>query len=180
MRIVAGKWAGKQLVSPAGKVRPTTETLRDEWLNTIGEEITGARILDIFAGSGALGLEALSRGAAHVEFVDAAPRVIRAIREHLAVLREAGKAAAHAADVLAFLRTPPVRPFDIAFLDPPYAAGLLAPACAALESRGWLAPGARIYLEHAAGEDRPPLPPGWEFLREKRAGQVAYCLAARN
>lgn len=180
-RIIGGTHRGRRFAFPGDEtIRPSPDRVRETLFNWLQPGIADARCLDLFAGSGALGLEALSRGAAHVEFVDAAPRVIRAIREHLAVLREAGKAAAHAADVLAFLRTPPVRPFDIAFLDPPYAAGLLAPACAALESRGWLAPGARIYLEHAAGEDRPPLPPGWEFLREKRAGQVAYCLAARN
>ena len=180
-RIVGGVHRGRRFAFPDDEaIRPSPDRVRETLFNWLQPVMAGSVCLDLFAGSGALGLEALSRGAAHAAFVDASPRAIRAIREHLATMREDARAAAFAMDALAFLQGSPPRAFDVAFLDPPYAAGLLAPACAALEAGGWLGPGARIYFEHAAHEKHPDLPPGWAVVRDKRAGQVAYCLAVRE
>ncbi|HEX7028961.1 MAG TPA: 16S rRNA (guanine(966)-N(2))-methyltransferase RsmD [Gammaproteobacteria bacterium] len=180
-RIIGGTHRGRRFEFPGDlAVRPSPDRVRETLFNWLHAVIPGARCLDLFAGSGALGLEALSRGAAFAAFVDAAPRAVAAIREHLGVLREGGKARVDVADVNAFLRTPPSAPFDVVFLDPPYAMGLLEPACAALERNGWLALDARIYLECAAKEGLPPLPENWQVVREKRAGQVGYFLAVRS
>lgn len=180
-RIIGGAHRGRRFRFPGdASVRPSPDRVRETVFNWLQPVIAGSRCLDLFAGSGALGLEALSRGAAHVEFVDSAARVVAAIREHLAVLREEDRAAAHQADAGVFLRSPPLEPFDIVFLDPPYAAGLLQSACAALEAGGWLSADARIYLECAAKHGLPPLPATWEVVREKQAGQVGYFLAVRN
>lgn len=161
-------------------MRPSPDRVRETLFNWLQPLIPGARCLDLFAGSGALGLEALSRGAAFAAFVDASSKSISAIREHLGALGEGARARVHVADVAGFLRLPPPEPFDIVFLDPPYAAGLLEAATAALEQNTWLAPGARIYLECAARDGLPPLPENWRVGREKRAGQVGYFLAMRD
>lgn len=180
-RIIGGTHRGRRFEFPGDEsVRPSPDRVRETLFNWLQPVIAGARCLDLFAGSGALGLEALSRGAAHAEFVDASSRATAAIREHLGALREGAKARVHAMDVTAFLRAPPPSSFDIVFLDPPYAAGLLEPACAALAQNGWLAPGARIYLECAAKDGLPPLPESWRVVREKQAGQVGYFLATRD
>jgi len=180
-RIIGGTHRGRRFTFPGDlTVRPSPDRVRETLFNWLQGVIPGARCLDLFAGSGALGLEALSRGAAFACFVDAAPRAVSAIREHLGVLKEGAKAEVQVADVLAFLRVPPARAFDVVFLDPPYAAGLLEPACAALQRNGWLAPGARVYLESDAAAELSPLPEGWQLLREGRAGQVGYRLAAKT
>ncbi|HEX6928129.1 MAG TPA: 16S rRNA (guanine(966)-N(2))-methyltransferase RsmD [Gammaproteobacteria bacterium] len=182
-RIIGGVHRGRRFVFPDDEaIRPSPDRVRETVFNWLQPLIPGARCLDLFAGSGALGLEALSRGAAHVEFVDRTARVTAAICNHLGTLREEAKARVHTADVPAFLRVPPGEAFDLVFLDPPYAgaAELLVSAATALEAHGWLAPGARIYLECAAKSGLPPLPANWEILRNRRAGQVAYHLAGRN
>ena len=182
LRIIAGEWRGRRLRFPAGtSIRPTPDRVRETLFNWLGPAIRGARALDLFAGSGALGLEALSRGAAAAVFVDADPRSVAALRERCAEWG-ARAAEAHRADALDWLARPRgagVAPFDLVFLDPPFAAGLLAAACDRLESGGWLAPGARIYLESAAREPLPALPSGWELLRSGVAGEVGYHLAQR-
>lgn len=178
-RIIGGTHRGRRLEFPGDQtVRPSPDRVRETLFNWLQARIAGARCLDLYAGSGALGLEALSRGAATVEFVDRNAPVTAAIREHLGRLREGARARVHTSDVASFLRLPPVTRFDIVFLDPPYDAGLLEPACQALAEDGWLAPGARVYLEFAAKSVEPLLPAGWEGLREGKAGQVAFRLAA--
>lgn len=180
-RIIGGTHRGRRFEFPGDlSVRPSPDRVRETLFNWLLPVISGARCLDLFAGSGALGLEALSRGAAFASFVEAAPRAASAIREHLGALREGARAQVHAGDVQAFLRAAPAEPFDIVFLDPPYGAGLLEPACAALEHNGWLAAESRIYIECGAKDGLPPLPDNWEVLREKRAGQVGYALAMRQ
>jgi len=180
-RIVGGTHRGRRFAFPGDEaVRPSPDRVRETLFNWLQPLIAGARCLDLYAGSGALGLEALSRGATHTEFVDQSPRVTAAIREHLGVLREGARARVHTSDVAAFLRSRPVEPFDIVFVDPPYAAGLLPETLAALETGEWLAPQARIYLERAARDGPPSLPEGWEITRDGRAGQVGYFLAVRG
>lgn len=182
LRIVAGEWRGRRLRFPAGTtIRPTPDRVRETLFNWLGPSIRDARVLDLFAGSGALGLEALSRGARSAVFVDADPRCVTALRERL-VEWGAGGGEVLRADALAWLaRAPgtPSAPFDLVFVDPPFAAGLLAAACDRLESGGWLAPGARVYLEAPARDPLPALPAGWELLRSGVAGEVGYHLARR-
>jgi 16S rRNA (guanine966-N2)-methyltransferase len=175
LRIIGGRWRSRRLGFPERDgLRPTPDRVRETLFNWLAAYLPGARCLDAFAGSGALGLEALSRGAAEVVFVESDPGAVAALRANLAVL-EAQHAGLVEADVLDWLRGP-ARPFDIVFLDPPYRSGLLAPACALLAERGWVAPGGLVYLETPEGV-APPLPPGWTLTRSKTAGQVGYHLA---
>ncbi len=155
-------------------IRPTPDRVRETLFNWLGARVAGARCLDLFAGSGALGLEALSRGAAHVTFVESNTAVVRALRARLTEWGAQGAAVEHG-DAQRFLAGEP-QPFDVVFLDPPFAAQLLAGAAALLEERGWLAPGALIYVESAARSPLPLLPAGWAPLRAKQAGEVGYHL----
>ncbi len=149
--------------------------------NWLQFELAGARCLDLFAGSGALGFEALSRGAGAVVFVERDPVAARAIGDMLARLR-CDRGRMEQVDALAWLeRGPPAsKPFDIVFLDPPYAEAWLPVLAEKLERGGWLAPRAWIYLEDAAARGEPALPPRWTLHRSKRAGDVGYHLARRG
>lgn len=175
IRIIGGTWRGRRLaVGGASGLRPTPDRVRETLFNWLAPAIAGARCLDAFAGTGALGIEALSRGAASCLFVERDPRLARGIEETLAAIgTEAGEV--RRGDVLALLRTPAATRFDVVFLDPPFGAGLLAPVLAALPPH--LAPGHRVYLEYPAAEV-PELGPEWAVLRDKRAGEVGYCLAS--
>lgn len=140
--------------------------------------VEGVRCLDLFCGSGALGLEAVSRGAASVTLVDRNPVVVSCLREQCGLLDAQGvEIIAH--DVLRWLRGAG-EPYGIVFLDPPYGGDRVAACCALLESNGWLADGAWIYLEAEASAGVPSVPSSWEILRSKRAGEVGYHLAQRN
>jgi 16S rRNA (guanine966-N2)-methyltransferase len=149
--------------------------------NWLQFELAGARCLDLFAGSGALGFEALSRGAGEVVFVERDPASARAIRDMLAQLR-CDRGRVEQVDALAWLECgpPASKPFDIVFLDPPYGEAWLPVLAENLDRGGWLAPGAWIYLEDAATRGEPLLPSGWTLLRSKRAGDVGYHLARRG
>lgn len=164
---------------PAGvEIRPTPDRVRETLFNWLQPRISGARVLDLFAGSGALGLEALSRGAAHATFVEKDRRAAVAIE---ALVREwqESDATVTCSDALTWLAS--VRataPFDVVFLDPPYDAGLLSTAATALTNAGLLAPEARIYVEVRAREPLPRLPDAWQSIRDGRAGEVGYHLFA--
>jgi 16S rRNA (guanine966-N2)-methyltransferase len=149
--------------------------VRETLFNWLAPIMPGARCLDCFAGSGALGLEAASRGASEIIMLELAEPVVRQLLTNARTLR-ADQVQVVRADALRWLEGPG-RPFDIVFLDPPFAAGLLAPACALLAGHGWVYEGTRIYLETQARPGLPPLPQGWRLVREQRAGQVAYGLA---
>lgn len=175
-RIVSGEWRGRRLPFPeVDGLRPTPDRVRETVFNWLGPRCVGAEVLDLCAGSGALGLEAASRGAARVDLVEASPPLVATLREHIATLGAGPSVRAHQADAQEFLRGP-VHPYTLVFMDPPYASGLLEPLTAAL-AQGWLAPGARVYLEAPASAGPPPLPVGWTLLKEGRAGQVGYYLA---
>jgi 16S rRNA (guanine966-N2)-methyltransferase len=177
LRIIAGRHRGRRLQFPAGvDIRPTPDRVRETLFNWLQPRIEQARVLDLFAGSGALGLEALSRGAAHVTFVEKDRRAAAAIE---AVTREWGEAGARVscAGALEWLLTHGGEPpFDIVFLDPPYDSNLLETAATALAGR--LAADARLYLERRARDPLPALPGGWKELRAGRAGEVGYHLFA--
>jgi 16S rRNA (guanine966-N2)-methyltransferase len=178
LRIIGGSWRGRKLRFPrASDIRPTPDRVRETLFNWLGGQVAGARCLDLFAGSGALGLEALSRGAARVTFVEHDAAAAHELRERLAEWGAQG-GEVERGDALRFLEGE-ARPLDVVFLDPPFASQLLAAAAARLEERGWLAAGARIYVECAARDGPPPLPPRWAALRAKQAGEVGYHLYAR-
>jgi len=175
LRIIGGQWRGRKLRFADGEgLRPTTDRVRETLFNWLQPLIQGARCLDLFAGSGALGLEALSRGAAEVQFIERNPRAVQTLKDNLALLH-ADNGHVRPGDALAYLRNP-AHPFDVVFLDPPFRQNLLAPALELLISGGWLNPDARIYIELESEQALPPLPDEWELLRSKQAGQVAYHL----
>ena len=173
LRIIAGRWRGRRWRFPDTQIRPTPDRVRETLFNWLQDRIIGRQGLDLFAGSGALGLEALSRGAASMIFVDADRTATRALRERLHEWGAEG-ATVRDGDALRMLAGTPA-PRDLVFLDPPFAAGLLTPAATALATRGWLAPGALIYVEHATGEPWTP-PADWTPLKSGSAGAVGYHL----
>lgn len=153
MRIVGGRWRSRQIKAPAGEqVRPTADRVREAWMNILGARIPDARVLDLFAGSGALGLEALSRGAAVAEFVEMAPRSLKALSENIAALGAGDRAVVHRQDAARFVAALAEGAFDIAFADPPYGLGLSQRV-----AERWLdVPFARILgVEHRADEVMP-------------------------
>lgn len=181
LKIVGGKHRGRSLETPEGlAVRPTSSRAREALFNIVvhakwrADRLAGsasplveARVLDAFAGSGALGLEALSRGAAHATFLDNDARAIKLIGGNIAKLGETANAKVVRADCT---RPPPGRePCDLVFLDPPYKSGLAAPALAALAAEGWLAPGAIATVELAATEDLGAAPL-FDTIDERRYG----------
>ena len=126
MRIVAGKFAGRHLTSPMDRrVRPTAEHVRDEWLSLLQPELPGARVLDLFAGTGALGLEAISRGARQADFVETRPASLHALKANVAALRLREKTRIFKKDALPFAAALPLNRYDIAFADPPYESRML-------------------------------------------------------
>jgi 16S rRNA (guanine966-N2)-methyltransferase len=178
LRIIGGRWRSRRLYfDPIEGLRPTPDRVRETLFNWLSPIIAGARCLDLFAGSGALGIEALSRGAAAVVFVERQPRAVRRLRENLALLGDTA-AQIECADALSWLqgRASAADAFDIVFLDPPFGQGLLEPACAALAQHGWLRPAACVYLEMERTL-QPQLPAGWQIARAQTAGQISYCLA---
>jgi 16S rRNA (guanine966-N2)-methyltransferase len=126
MRIVGGKWAGRHLTSPPDRrVRPTAEHVRDAWLTLLEPSLARARVLDLFAGTGALGLEAMSRGAASVDFLETRPSSLHALKANVAALHVREKSRIFKRDALAFAAALPADAYDIAFADPPYHSGQL-------------------------------------------------------
>ncbi|MBK1707121.1 16S rRNA (guanine(966)-N(2))-methyltransferase RsmD [Halochromatium glycolicum] len=177
LRIIGGCWRGRQLPVPAQPgLRPTTDRIRETLFNWLAPLIAGCRCLDCFAGSGALGLEAASRGAAEVVMIERSGAVARRLVSHLGRLG-ADQVSVHHRDALQWLAEAPVEPFDICFLDPPFRSGLLTPALEVLAARGWVAGDGLVYLEVDKAAGWPPLPDSWEWFRQKQAGQVDYGLA---
>jgi 16S rRNA (guanine966-N2)-methyltransferase len=149
--------------------------VRETLFNWLAPVIQGAVCLDLYAGSGALGLEAASRGAGAVTLVETDPQAFEALERVRAELGAEGIELVRACALDYVAATP--RRFDVVFVDPPFQAGLLQESCTRIAAAGILRPGARIYLERPAGERPPQLPEGWTLLREKRAGRVVYALA---
>lgn len=176
VRIIGGELRSRRLTFPeSGGLRPTADRIRETLFNWLHEEIAGARCLDLFAGSGALGIEAISRGAAWVDLVERESAVCRVLEENLATLGIA-RAALHCCPALEFLRRGGEKPYHVVFLDPPYGDDCLGEVSRQLAASGMLAPGARIYLEHAQPIDPAGLPAAWRERRQKKAGQVYYYL----
>ena len=180
IRIIGGELRGRRLGFPdVPGLRPTADRLRETLFNWLQGEIEGANCLDLFAGSGALGLEALSRGAKMVRMVDQSRAVVRQLEQNVRLLDVQERVEIVAADGMRLLRKEADWQFDMVFLDPPFARGWLAQACQHLEGNGWLKTQSWIYLEQDSHRDWPPLPAGWQLHREARAGQAACRLLRR-
>ncbi len=164
MRIIAGEWKGYKLfMVDAPNTRPTTDFLKEVMFSVLFD-CTGLRVLDLFAGSGALGLEALSRGAAHATFVDYDERALAAIRRNIEKLDCRDRCTLHRKKASSFLAQGAER-YDLILLDPPYEHKLVLPTLEAITAGGCMAPGGRILAEHSAHE---PVPDGWTY--QKRFG----------
>ena len=175
LRIIGGQWRGRKLAFPDVEgLRPSGDRVRETLFNWLNFELPGARCLDLFAGSGALGLEALSRGASCATLVEKNSTAARQLRSHCQTLN--ANAEVVETDAIHWLHTvTPSAPFDVVFLDPPFAKQLLTPCCELLNRHNWLAPDACIYMECGIDES-PVVPSQWQLHREKRSGQVSYRL----
>ncbi len=176
LRIVAGKWRSRLLdIADEPGLRPTSERVRETLFNWLAPLIEGSRCLDLFAGTGALGFEALSRGATSVVFVENSRRAARAIEKSAQILDASG-AVIHCTDATDYVREAAPAAFDIIFLDPPFADDRLGELCEQIDACGILAPGGRVYLEQDRARPGTPLPERWRVLKEKTAGNVRYSL----
>lgn len=181
LRIIAGEWRSRRLAFPeAPGLRPTPDRVRETLFNWLANWVPAARVIDPFVGSGALVLEALSRGASHALALDRSPQAITSLRQNLQLL-QCDRAETLQTDALAFLNADNTEPpFDLAFLDPPFHQGFLEPACQLLENRQWLAERAWIYTESETAPSSLALPGNWQLHREKHTGQVYYALWQRQ
>jgi 16S rRNA (guanine966-N2)-methyltransferase len=173
VRIIGGAWRRRWLpVAPVPGLRPSADAQRETLFNWLQPRLPGAAVLDLFAGTGALGLEAASRGAASVLLVERSPVAARQLEANCRLLG-AAQVTVRQDDALRLLaqgrETAGLDPFDLVFVDPPFEKGLVAPVLEALLDGGWLAPDARVYVEQESG--LPP-PAGWEVLRERTGGQA--------
>jgi 16S rRNA (guanine966-N2)-methyltransferase len=179
IRIIGGEWRGRKIKVPnIPDLRPTPDRVRETLFNWLSSTIPGAYCLDAFAGSGALGFEALSRGAKHVVMVDASSEVVALLNEELVAFK-AEHADIYKANMPQQLRIPKNK-FDVVFLDPPFSQDLLLPCCFYLEEYNLLAPVAYIYLEAKNPLEEQDLPSNWKVIKSKKAGQVMYHLVQRT
>lgn len=179
LRIIGGRWRSRVLpVIEQTGLRPTPDRVRETLFNWLQAYVPGARCLDLFAGSGALGFEAASRGAAEVVMIEQQAAACKILAENIKTL-QASNISLHQQDALSWLKTNQ-QSFDLVFLDPPYDADLLAESCRVLEDSQSLAEGAAIYLELSSQDALPALPQNWQIIRGKKAGQVSYHLAIRQ
>jgi 16S rRNA (guanine966-N2)-methyltransferase len=177
LRIVAGNWRSRLLqIADVPGLRPTSARIRETLFNWLTPGIHGATCLDLCAGTGALGLEALSRGAARAVFVEQSSLAANVLRDNVQTLN------ATAAEVLnvdahLFLEQADHEQFDLVFLDPPFAADIHGDLCRLLTEQGWLAEQAKIYVEMDKAQSESSLPDSWRILKNKTAGNVRYLLA---
>ena len=178
LRIVAGNWRSRLLdIADVEGLRPTSERIRETLFNWLAPRIHGARCLDAYAGTGALGLEALSRGASSVVFVEKSPVAARQLRRNIDVLDARG-ATVLQQDAHDYLSDAATGPFDLVFLDPPFAADLVEETCRLLEQHDLLATDALVYIELPKTGAEPELPSGWQVKKNKTAGNVRYMLVS--
>lgn len=178
VRIIGGRWKRSRLPVPDVKgLRPTPDRVRETLFNWLQTKLPGARCLDLFAGTGALGLEAASRGASQVLLVDNDPQVVQHLRAQVQRLG-ADHVVVQETNASTLLGRP-AEPFDIVFLDPPFASGMLTSLCRSLEERGWLSVGGLVYLEGERSAPDLVLPGNWVLDHVKVAGRVRYALARK-
>ena len=179
IRIIGGQWRGRKLPVPdSAGLRPTTDRVRETLFNWLAADLPQSRCLDCFAGSGALGIEALSRYAGHVTLLELEPSVARQLNSNLQTLKSTTGQVVQG-NALQWLNQPG-QPYDIVFIDPPFRKGLLSETVTLLENRGWLASEALIYIECETEQGTLQVPDSWQLHREKTAGQVAYRLYHRS
>ena len=159
-------------------LRPTADRVRETLFNWLQQDIVKARCLDLFAGSGALGFEAVSRGAAHVTMIESQRNVFRSLQQNSVLLQTRELVRLVNADALHWLQGA-AEMYQVVFVDPPFNSKLMQPVIDQLEHGGWLAPEALIYLEQDVHEEPPQLPDNWRIIRDKTAGQVRYQLVER-
>ncbi|HEY9450968.1 MAG TPA: 16S rRNA (guanine(966)-N(2))-methyltransferase RsmD [Gemmatimonadaceae bacterium] len=153
MRIVGGTWGGRLIKAPADdRVRPTADRVREAWMSILQRELPGARVLDLFAGSGALGLEAISRGAVHADFVELSRRSLTALSANIEVLGASEQTTVHRGDALRFIARLDAGAYDIAFADPPYQLGLGVQVAACWRETRFAS---TLAIEHSARETIP-------------------------
>jgi 16S rRNA (guanine966-N2)-methyltransferase len=184
MRIIAGQYRGRTLATPSSQaVRPTSDRLRESIFNILmhsyDDAIEGARVLDLFAGTGALGIEALSRGAAHALFVDDSTEGRGLLRENIERLGLGGITKVFRRDATKMGPCHPHAPFNLVFCDPPYRKGLGEKALASARAGGWIVPGALIIFEEAADAD-VALPEGFEELDRRAYGDTQIMIGRSN
>lgn len=181
VRIIGGEHRSRRLhfTDQGGDLRPSTDRVRETLFNWLQFELGGKRVLDLFAGSGILAAEALSRGAATAELVEKKPERADDLRRELKpVFGE--RVSVHAMDAQRWLALPGRAPFDVVFVDPPYDLDVIAAVCTQLEQQQKLAAGAWIYVESRSQLPAPAVPANWELHREKLAGEVAARLYHRH
>ncbi len=180
IRIISGQWRGRKLpVHDAEGLRPTTDRVKETVFNWLAADVRETRCLDLFAGSGSLGFEALSRYASYVMMVEKEPKAARQLTQNLMTLKST-QAEVICRDALQVLQQGCETPFELVFLDPPFRKGLLEQVIPLLESHHWLAEDALIYLERENEGAAPALPSNWRLIKDKQAGQVCYQLYLRE
>jgi 16S rRNA (guanine966-N2)-methyltransferase len=180
VRIIGGGWRGRRVSFPdILGLRPTPDRVRETLFNWLQHSLSQTRCLDLFAGSGALGIEALSRGAAEVVFVEQSQAAARNLSDQLKLLGAGLKGRVMEMGAARFLRTP-LQPFDVVFLDPPFGQDALTQYVPLLEEGKWVNAGGLVYLENERAAGVPKLPEHWELLKSKSAGEVGYHLARVN
>jgi 16S rRNA (guanine966-N2)-methyltransferase len=180
LRIIAGQWRSRLFAFPTALgLRPTPNRVRETLFNWLAPYVEAARVLDLFTGSGALFLEALSRGASRGLALDLNPAAVNSLRNHLTNLG-CNLGQVLQSDAIAYLQTQPPTTYDLIFLDPPFHQELLLPACTLLEQHGWLAANAWIYTEGEQPASSLEMPGNWRLHREQKAGQVHYALWQRR
>ena len=173
LRIIGGDWRGRRLEFPSSpNLRPTGDRIRETLFNWLAAEISGSRCLDLFAGSGALGLEALSRGARHCTFLETSSAAIEGINAHLSLLNAADRGRVINTNALSWRDDP----FDIVFVDPPFSENLAIDSLRHLINNQLLTDSALVYLEVASTASLEDLPPALSIIRDKQSGAVRYLL----
>ncbi|VAW66613.1 16S rRNA (guanine(966)-N(2))-methyltransferase [hydrothermal vent metagenome] len=176
LRIIGGKWRSRQLpVAELEGLRPTTDRVRETLFNWLQSEVSGAHCLDLFAGSGALGFEAASRGAASVLMLEVQRQAANVLAHNIQRLDAQCIELVHQ-DAIQWLKAPPAQRYNIVFVDPPFSSDYLGQVCELLECGQYLAENALIYLEMGSAGALPELPASWAVAKEKKTGQVAYYL----
>ncbi len=173
VRIIAGKWRGRKLdVIDSPGLRPTPDRIRETLFNWLQQEIVAARCLDLFAGTGALGFEALSRGASEVVMVESDVKIVESLKQHAQTFNSDNQTI-QLADGLSWLKQG-AQPFDIIFLDPPFQQGYIEKCCELIIQQSLLKSHGLVYIE---SEKNLQLPDGWKIKKQKNAGQVQSVLA---
>ena len=170
MRIIAGRWKGRRLKAVRGRdVRPTSDRVRESWMGAIGQVVSGARVLDLFAGSGALGLEALSRGASSVVFVERSRGALATLRANVHLLDAMAQVTIVADDAIAFSEGLAGGAYDLALADPPYGKGLATRLIEVFRKNGFAS---QLWVEHPTTDAMPDLP----GLRQRRYGRTVISI----